>query len=467
MPRRRDGGAAAAAALPPLLLLALLLVRGRWRCRVPGAARAVEMPDDAAADSIWGGAAVDLDAPDAPPQLQQPATAAAESAPAPASPEKAKPAGGWADHGAPLPVAAVPGSLVGINAQPGTTASVAGNAHGVAQLAPNGAMPVSTMQKLFRRLSADDVPCRGEVECRAAVLSCATSGGQDGCLLARVGLNRASRGSANAGRFPDEASAAIPERPGLTPHEWTRFFEGPVFSVVWTRLDSLPGMRAAMERTLMYQNMSVEEGLALVGCEGIAVLDKCIADAHGLLRFVGHDSEVSWEVWNRVGMLWRASGHAWRAVQCFRKALHLSPDHPDLLLNVAITLKHAGELRSALSIIDEVAPLSPVFTVTRCDLLRAKSLHEAKECIEVFMAAKGTSADFGLALHTRRAIDEGIVDELNAQLMWVAATIAACLLTVARIIGRRMLLISLAVVGTGLAAMLRFHRWIAFSAYQH
>lgn len=43
-------------------------------------------------------------------------------------------------------------------------------------------------------------------------------------------------------------------------------------------------------------------------------------------------------VLNQIGNFWRIKGNTQLAIECFRKALSISPDHPDLLLNLARVL---------------------------------------------------------------------------------------------------------------------------------
>ena len=43
-------------------------------------------------------------------------------------------------------------------------------------------------------------------------------------------------------------------------------------------------------------------------------------------------------VLNQIGNFWRIKGNTQVAIECFRKALAFSPDHPDLLLNLARVL---------------------------------------------------------------------------------------------------------------------------------
>lgn len=47
---------------------------------------------------------------------------------------------------------------------------------------------------------------------------------------------------------------------------------------------------------------------------------------------------MSLTVLNQVGNFWRIKGNTQHAIECFRKALHISSDHPDLLLNLARVL---------------------------------------------------------------------------------------------------------------------------------
>ena len=46
-------------------------------------------------------------------------------------------------------------------------------------------------------------------------------------------------------------------------------------------------------------------------------------------------SPDSLNVLNQVGNFWRIKGNTQLAIECFRKALSIAPDHPDLLLNLA------------------------------------------------------------------------------------------------------------------------------------
>ncbi|WP_411023813.1 tetratricopeptide repeat protein, partial [Salmonella sp. s51228] len=41
---------------------------------------------------------------------------------------------------------------------------------------------------------------------------------------------------------------------------------------------------------------------------------------------------------NQIGNYWRIRGNTYLAIECFRKALSLKPDNPDVLLNLARVL---------------------------------------------------------------------------------------------------------------------------------
>lgn len=44
------------------------------------------------------------------------------------------------------------------------------------------------------------------------------------------------------------------------------------------------------------------------------------------------------EVYNQIGNLWRIKGDTQKSIECFRKALSVQADHPDVLLNLARVL---------------------------------------------------------------------------------------------------------------------------------
>lgn len=53
-------------------------------------------------------------------------------------------------------------------------------------------------------------------------------------------------------------------------------------------------------------------------------------------------------------------GDPYKAMQCFRKATHLKgSEDPDVLLNIALVLRHAQELDGAVEVIDRAVALAP------------------------------------------------------------------------------------------------------------
>ncbi len=74
----------------------------------------------------------------------------------------------------------------------------------------------------------------------------------------------------------------------------------------------------------------------------------------------GVNDTQSWGSWTQLGNTWRALAQPYRAVQCFRKALHLKgSDDPDVLLNLGLVVQHAGHPEDALVLIDRAVELAP------------------------------------------------------------------------------------------------------------
>ena len=79
----------------------------------------------------------------------------------------------------------------------------------------------------------------------------------------------------------------------------------------------------------------------------------------------GVNDTQSWASWTQLGNTWRALSNPYRAVQCFRKAMHLKgSDDPDVLLNLALTLQHSGALSARGP--PHTLPLSSVLLVPLC-----------------------------------------------------------------------------------------------------
>ena len=56
------------------------------------------------------------------------------------------------------------------------------------------------------------------------------------------------------------------------------------------------------------------------------------------------------QVYNQIGNFWRIKGNTQLSVECFRRALWLSPDHPDVLLNLARVLFALHYLDDAIAL---------------------------------------------------------------------------------------------------------------------
>nr|XP_019552296.2 uncharacterized protein LOC109422118 [Aedes albopictus] len=56
------------------------------------------------------------------------------------------------------------------------------------------------------------------------------------------------------------------------------------------------------------------------------------------------------QLWNQIGNFWRIKGDAGHAIECFRRALSISPTNPDTLLNLARVLFNLQYLDDAISL---------------------------------------------------------------------------------------------------------------------
>ena len=74
---------------------------------------------------------------------------------------------------------------------------------------------------------------------------------------------------------------------------------------------------------------------------------------------VGRDHPVAWTVWSQLGNTWRATGNVYKAIQCFRRALALKADEPDVLLNLAVMMTNVGHLSDARKLIEAAVRLAP------------------------------------------------------------------------------------------------------------
>lgn len=60
------------------------------------------------------------------------------------------------------------------------------------------------------------------------------------------------------------------------------------------------------------------------------------------------DKPKSAQVYNQIGNFWRIKGNTQLSIECFRRALSISPDHPDVLLNLARVLFNLQYLDDAI-----------------------------------------------------------------------------------------------------------------------
>lgn len=68
------------------------------------------------------------------------------------------------------------------------------------------------------------------------------------------------------------------------------------------------------------------------------------------LRKAKKDRPKSSQVYNQIGNFWRIKGDTQRSIECFRKALHFSPNNSDVLLNLARVLFNLRYLDDAFEL---------------------------------------------------------------------------------------------------------------------
>lgn len=54
------------------------------------------------------------------------------------------------------------------------------------------------------------------------------------------------------------------------------------------------------------------------------------------------------QLYNKIGNFWRIKGNALLSIECFRKALSISPTNSEVILNLARVLFHQGYLEDAI-----------------------------------------------------------------------------------------------------------------------
>ena len=73
----------------------------------------------------------------------------------------------------------------------------------------------------------------------------------------------------------------------------------------------------------------------------------------------GRGNPSVWKAFNRLGNSFRATGEVYKALQCFRRALHLRSDDADIMLNVAVVLQNLGFLDDAEQMIRHAVAQQP------------------------------------------------------------------------------------------------------------
>lgn len=68
------------------------------------------------------------------------------------------------------------------------------------------------------------------------------------------------------------------------------------------------------------------------------------------LRRAKKEQPQTIQLWNQIGNFWRIKGNAGHAIECFRRALSVSPTNPDTLLNLARILFNLQYLDDAISL---------------------------------------------------------------------------------------------------------------------
>jgi tetratricopeptide (TPR) repeat protein len=201
-----------------------------------------------------------------------------------------------------------------------------------------------------------DTDCNTVEACSAAMAACPS--GDAMCeLTAKIALARLEYANkwphdlvdASTPRVIDSETDTVPLAAAPSEADYDAFFQGPVFAALDTKWDHLPSMAALSPGMPLYAGDSVLENV--FSREGGVVASR--AQYHRQLRAVGHSATVAWAFFLGLGNTWRASGNAWRAVQCFRKALTLDPLSTNTWSNLANVLFLVGHTDDALTILED------------------------------------------------------------------------------------------------------------------
>ncbi|CAG5127291.1 unnamed protein product [Candidula unifasciata] len=119
--------------------------------------------------------------------------------------------------------------------------------------------------------------------------------------------------------------------------------------------------------------------------------------------------EKSAQVYNLIGNFWRIKGNTQNSIECFRKALNISPEDPDILLNLARVLFNLQYLDDAIFLAQRSLHLQPkgqnswLQHYTLGEVL--KSLGQHQEAAAHFRQALELNPDFQPAKSHLRDLD--------------------------------------------------------------
>jgi tetratricopeptide (TPR) repeat protein len=131
--------------------------------------------------------------------------------------------------------------------------------------------------------------------------------------------------------------------------------DGPDWAALVTPWDSLRGVLLRNRHGLSLAEREIEAIFREAGGVHTArerLQTQLLAEGRGLPR--------QWTVWNQLGNTFRSTGEVHRAIQCFRRALALKPDDPDVLLNLAVVLQNVGFLDDAERLIRHAVLKQPM-----------------------------------------------------------------------------------------------------------
>lgn len=78
------------------------------------------------------------------------------------------------------------------------------------------------------------------------------------------------------------------------------------------------------------------------------------------LRKAKREKHNTVQLYNQIGNFWRIKGNAQISIECFRKALHLSPQNSEVLLNLARVLYNLQYLDDAIHLTRRSLEVNPL-----------------------------------------------------------------------------------------------------------